>query len=337
MLGSYRLCLALLVALSHVGIMVRGLNPGVVAVVGFYIVSGYVMTGLLRTHYSDIRNVARFYSDRLLRIYPHYLAIACVTLAWYVIHGVRTDYLRIQPGLVDIARNVLVIPLNFYMFNQSDQFTLVPPAWSLGAEMQFYVVMPFLLLAGPTVRRIALALSIVVFLLAAYGTIDSDWFGYRLLPGILFVFLLGSLLYDTHRQEKTPRRRRILVGTVVIGVVVLGVTLAAAGKLVLPYNREILLGLAVGIVTVNALAPLRRNVADDMLGNLSYGVFLNHFLVMWIVFGGKVAGPMQIVAYLAISILMSLALYSAIERPILSLRRKLRERPDAAFELLRHA
>ena len=48
MLGSLRLLLALAVAASHVDYRIAGLNPGVSAVVGFYLISGYVMAGLLQ-------------------------------------------------------------------------------------------------------------------------------------------------------------------------------------------------------------------------------------------------------------------------------------------------
>lgn len=50
MLGVFRLALAL----SHVNVRIGGLNPGVIAVVCFYLISGYVMTGLLRSHYQGL-------------------------------------------------------------------------------------------------------------------------------------------------------------------------------------------------------------------------------------------------------------------------------------------
>ena len=40
MLGTWRYILAVLVALSHDGLRIQGLNPGVMAVVGFYLISG---------------------------------------------------------------------------------------------------------------------------------------------------------------------------------------------------------------------------------------------------------------------------------------------------------
>src|SRR5665647_1194548 len=97
MLGTYRLLLALAVALSHAGFMLGPLNPGVIAVVGFYLVSGYVMTGLLRNHYAAVARVPKFYLDRALRLLPHYLAIAAITLVWFEWTGTCLLYTSPSP------------------------------------------------------------------------------------------------------------------------------------------------------------------------------------------------------------------------------------------------
>src|SRR6476620_1859951 len=111
------------------------------------------MTGLLRTHYFELRRIPGFYADRALRLLPHYLVIVFVTLAWFVSTGNHTEYLRRDPGILDIVENLLIVPMNYYMFNRSDDFALVPPSWSLGAEVQFYLVLPFILLFSRSAGR----------------------------------------------------------------------------------------------------------------------------------------------------------------------------------------
>ncbi len=329
MLGTYRLMLALLVALSHVGVSIAGLNPGVVAVVGFYLVSGYVMTGLLRAHYSRSGGVAAFYLDRILRLFPHYLAVAAITFAWFVLTGAHTEYLRIRPTIGNLVENALVVPLNFYMFNRSDEFTLIPPAWSLGAEIQFYVVIPLLLLpAGRRLRLTALGVSVGIYLFAASGIISSDFYGYRLLPGVLFMFLFGSFLYDTHQLDQ--RRANKLAVFVIIVTAGIASLLHFAGKLALPYNSETMIGLVLGVVALQLLGNLRRRSIDDAIGNLSYGVFLNHFLVMWVFFDGRVVGLGATIGYLGASVLIAFLMYWSVERPILALRKALRQTMSSA-------
>jgi peptidoglycan/LPS O-acetylase OafA/YrhL len=46
----------MLVAISHMGVTVAGFNPGVIAVVSFLIISGFVMTSLIERNYSARAN-----------------------------------------------------------------------------------------------------------------------------------------------------------------------------------------------------------------------------------------------------------------------------------------
>ena len=320
MLGTFRLVLALLVALSHANVRIAGLNPGVMAVVCFYLISGYVMTGLLRGHYAELRRVPYFYLDRALRIFPQYLCIAGVTLAWFLVTAHTTAFLRQVPTWSDLLSNLTVVPLNYYMFNGSDRFTLVPPAWSLGAEIQFYLLMPFLLLWR--LRGAALLLGLVVFGCAAWGILNTDAFGYRLLPGVLTFFMLGSLLYDARE-----RCRKCALALAIGGPVLAAMAawfLMRHGHLLLPYNPETLLGLAIGLPVLYWLGRLPQHPIDNRLGDLSYGVFLNHFLIQWSVIGEPV-GMTKLGLYLTVSICLSALTQYWIERPALRLRRRMRD------------
>ncbi|MGH8807151.1 MAG: acyltransferase family protein [Noviherbaspirillum sp.] len=319
MLGTFRLILALLVALSHANVTVSGLNPGVVAVVCFYLISGYVMTGLLRTHYPDAWRIPHFYLDRALRIFPQYLAMAGLTLLWFFIAGRTTPFLLQEPQWRDLFANVIVVPLNYFMFNASDRFTLVPPAWSLGAEIQFYLLMPFLLLWRA--RAIAFAIGVLVFGMAAWGTLNTDTFGYRLLPGVLIFFLLGAALYDAH-DRSAARGKLVVIGGVAVAIAGM-LILMWHGHLSLLYNKETLLGVVIGLPALYWLGRLPQHALDNRLGDLSYGVFLNHFLIQW-AFLGEPVGIRALLFYLATCIAMSALTQYLVERPVLQWRRNLR-------------
>lgn len=319
MLGTFRLVLALLVALSHVDVRIAGLNPGVVAVVCFYLISGYVMTGLLRDHYPSMRRIPHFYGDRALRIFPQYLVVAGLTLAWFLIVGEHTAFLKHGPQWSDFLANATVVPLNYYMFNGSDSFTLIPPAWSLGAEIQFYLLMPFILLWQ--LRRSALAIGIMVFVAAAWGWLNTDTYGYRLLPGVLTFFLLGSVLYDAcFRPDK---RDKYIVIFVMIGAAIGVLTLARFDHLMLPYNRETFVGILIGMPVLYWLGRLPQHWLDNRLGDLSYGVFLNHFFIQWVLIGTPV-GVSALIKYLVMSLILSAVVQYLFERPVLRWRHGLR-------------
>jgi len=319
MLGTIRFLLAIAVALSHADVRIAGLNPGVIAVVCFYLISGYVMTGLIRNHYFATGRIGSFYLDRGLRILPQYLLICALTLLWYFIAHPQTPFLGHAPGVGDLLNNLTIAPLNYYMFNGSDSFTLIPPAWSLGAEVQFYLLIPLLLIWR--LRSAALMLAIVVFAAACWGVINSEWYGYRLLPGVLTFFLLGSVLHDL----RGTRRAALLVAAVLLATLAGALLLAQGAHLGLPYNKETLLGMAIGLPLLFVFGGLPRHALDDRLGDLSYGVFLNHFLIQWTLTGvpKDVAGW---AAYLAAVILLSAVTQWLVERPVLAWKQRLRRR-----------
>lgn len=319
MLGSFRLILALLVALSHADFRMGGLNLGVFAVVCFYLISGYVMTGLLRAHYVAWRDIPAFYADRGLRLLPQYFALALLTLLWFSWSHKNTAFLQHSPGSMELLANFLVVPLNYFMFNHADQFTLIPPAWSLGAEIQFYLLMPLILLLR--VRWLVLVGSLLVFASAAWGMIHTDYYGYRLLPGVLLFFMLGSYLYD---YRERPVQRKIVCIAALLAILIGVAVLTYSGHLQLPYNRETLLGAGIGIPALYILGRLPQRGWDNRLGDLSYGVFLNHFLLQWSLIGL----PQSVAAwilYIASSLALSYLTQRLIERPVLQWRKKLRK------------
>lgn len=320
MLGSLRLLLALAVAVSHAGITLRGLNPGVIAVIGFYLISGYVMTGLMHRHYATPDQAGGFYLDRAVRLLPQYFLYAGLALACYFVLHPASYHLSRPPVPGDYLNNLLVVPLNYFMWNDSDRFALVPPAWSLGAEIQFYLLAPWLL-GSP--RRILLAglASLLVYGCALAGLLNSDWFGYRLLPGVLLFFMLGSLLFHWHRNAPAQAGRRVAL--VVVMALIALLLLKQGETWRQPFNRETLVGLMVGYVALHWLATRVRRRWDSLAGDISYGVFLNHFLVLWVMFPGGV-GAAQLPLYLSTCILLSWLTQRIFERPCLVWRKSLR-------------
>lgn len=323
MLGTLRLLLALGVAASHAGMIWRGVNQGVVAVVGFYLISGYVMSSLLHRQYAGGPQRCRaFYLDRATRLAPQYFAYAGLALAWHLSTGRTTNFLQHPPGLGDLLNNLAVVPLNYYMWNGADHYTLIPPAWSLGAEIQFYLLAPLLLLAPWRLFLAAGALSLLVYLAALGGWLHGDWFGYRLLPGVLWFFLLGAWLERLGRIRPAPGRWRLVVGVLALAGL-LAVLLDRTGRLAAAYNRETLLGLALTLPLLALLAPRPRRVLDEWAGDISYGVFLNHFLLLWL-FYPQGLPPGGAWLYLPGSILLAAVTQRLVERPVLRWRRQWR-------------
>lgn len=315
-MGVYRLLLAMLVAVSHMGVTFLGLNPGVVAVVSFLIISGFVMTSLIERTYNTPGQIGLFYIDRLLRLYPQFLVY--FVLSCGVIHFLLPGTPQAAAlTLENIATSLPILPLGFYMFGITVP-EILPPGWSLGLEMCFYLLIPFLVLYK--MRGVAFGLSVAVYMVASLGYLDTDIYGYRLLPGVLFIFLCGSYLYRAQAKGLWIVSVTLLVAALMFLAIIVGIIPRR------PFNAEVTLGIALGLPAVFLLGKLKHHRLDEFLGNISYGVFLNHFVVMYVLraFWPVAYSGQIITAVLVLSFALSGVTYYGVERPALKLRHALR-------------
>ena len=318
-MGFFRFLLAALVVASHMGITFSGLNPGVSSVVIFYYLAGSVVARLwqrLQTQKQGAAALQSFLIDRFWRIAPMYYFTVSVALAVWAA-GADSYFLS---GLKDsgfiakLAENFLVLPLNYYMYSGIDTATLIPPAWSLAVELQFYLLMPFLLWSRPILLAM-LAASLVVFSVSQSSLLSTDVFGYRLLPGVLYIFLCGALM-DMH-DHRLKRLVWLIWGGISVFAVVLFTRLPEWQA---PFNREVALGFALGVPLVFGLPKLKfRGTiyhANRYAGVLSYGVFLGHFPVIWIYELAVPSAAQSFPAVLAGSSVLALTGHLLIEKPL---------------------
>ena len=285
MFGYLRFILAFLVLISHVDVRFYGLNPGVIAVVIFYMLAGYVVSHLWEDIIPPGRNkLYSFYKDRLLRILPFYSYVALLTILFLSITG----YANPQFSLLKVINNFLIIPLNYFMLIDNAILTttpdgwLIPPAWSLGTELQAYILLPFIFLFKK-IKLFLVISSFCIYLLANLSILDADYFGYRLIFGVFFIFATGSSIQITQSNKNNNKFDTIypwLLWGVIAGLSILFGFL----KLFSPtYTKETFLGLLTGIPLIYIISKSRLKLPyNGLLGSLSYGVFLSHFLVLWL-------------------------------------------------------
>jgi peptidoglycan/LPS O-acetylase OafA/YrhL len=188
------------VVLFHFG--VHGLSGGFVGVDVFFVISGYLITGIIFREIDDGNySIADFYNRRIRRIFPALITVLVACLIVSFCFDLPTSI----KGTSRAAVAALLFYSNFYFNGVSDYFDdaikLNPllHTWSLAVEEQFYVVFPLLAFAIRTFdrnKKFGILASIAVVSLAW-----STWLvqvdrsaGFYLPQSRAWELLLGSIL-----------------------------------------------------------------------------------------------------------------------------------------------
>jgi peptidoglycan/LPS O-acetylase OafA/YrhL len=231
-LGTFRMLLAVCVLLTHSASKDLPHLLGTFAVESFFVISGFYMALVLTEKYTRANLgdswAANFYLSRYLRLYPIYIlsALARVLLAVFVVVVIgRSAIFEAWTQLLSLpltVRNVLLIiwamvsnlTIFFYdlvpviaVHDHQAVLTTDPSltqinawdltanvlAWSLGVELTFYLLAPYLLKRSNR-QLFGLLLLGAALKIWAIIHIDGD-LPYRLFPFVFVNFLCGVLAY----------------------------------------------------------------------------------------------------------------------------------------------
>lgn len=192
----------ILVVLAHA--KVPGLAGGFVGVDVFFVISGYLITGLLLEQLKGQGRIDawEFYARRARRLVP---------ALWVLVASVATmAAVMLPPDLLEpqikAAFFAILWAANLYFpvadvdyFGESASSSLLLHTWSLGVEEQFYLVWPWLLLAGwrwrqrTVVPMAGLAICSLVLCLLMART-EAIW-AYYSMPTRLWQLAVGGLAF----------------------------------------------------------------------------------------------------------------------------------------------
>jgi len=167
----------------------------------FYVISGFLISYALSRKYGD--DLTGFYKSRILRIFPLYWFLYGVMVLFN--YGGAADHIQTSPiqewlpGVLlfgsDLAVSFIRYPNSFM-----EEFpSFLTPAWSLGAEVTFYAVAPFLLLGRKRICAIVLLSSVVIRGIFVYRFGFHETWSLHFLPATLMFFLVGHfsrILYE---------------------------------------------------------------------------------------------------------------------------------------------
>jgi peptidoglycan/LPS O-acetylase OafA/YrhL len=310
-------------------------SAGIVGVVAFFALSGYLITGILLTDIVERGRVdlVRFYRNRALRLFPPLLlllaVIAVVTLV--------ADPLDQRDGLA----RALVIGITYTGNLPIDLGnSTIDHLWTLATEEQFYLAWPLLLTLAVPRRRAGLMVLAVAAALLLVLTITIIGAGpdieaiYRYPASWSLALVIGAAARIwTHRVAAwlpTGRAARSVLGSLAVAVLC-GLAFLPGGKS--EAASYLLLGPSIAVVTVVLIhvwsdwrdlptAALRPLLA---LGTISYATYLwNYPIVLWLgaAIGGTDLAEWRPVAGIVVTIVAATLSWWLVEAPSRRWRRR---------------
>lgn len=197
----------LLVVLYHAG--VKQLSGGFIGVDIFFVISGFLIGGILyREHSQERFSYVTFYGRRIKRIAPallFMLVIASVISIFYLSPLEMKDFSLFSGATILSVPNVILWHKTNY-FSPNAELNPLLMTWSLGVEEQFYIFLPLLL--GFLFRKKlkilfwVAAITLSSFITCLFVTNANPLFAFFMLPTRAWELGMGVLLAIAQQQNR---------------------------------------------------------------------------------------------------------------------------------------
>ncbi|MCZ0925747.1 acyltransferase family protein [Vreelandella janggokensis] len=266
----------------------RWLPGGFIGVDIFLVISGYLITTIvLRQREQGSFSFLSFYASRIRRIVPAYMVFLSVTCLVMSVLLIPADFKSFKESLL----SALYFNSNNYFANYNDYFAPeshelpLLHTWSLAIEMQFYLLLPAVLVIVPR-RFLPWFLSATALLFMGYSAyqlaVGQSRSVYFSLEARIPEFLAGSLLafgsFGASWARKTSNIMAALGLAMIIGSFwFITENAPFPGLLALPAC----LGVVLLIAARNSICnKLLSNASIVKIGAFSYSLYLWHWLIL---------------------------------------------------------
>jgi peptidoglycan/LPS O-acetylase OafA/YrhL len=278
-----------------------GLQLSWILMDGFFVISGFLIAGILLDTRSRPAYFRTFYSRRALRILPlYYIVVVSLTVL---------GFFSRTPGFRELLENwgspfwfwayIGNIPTGLagqFPFGLGESFV---PLWSLQVEEQFYLIFPVLVycLRATTLKRVLWALAVLsvltrIVVLALYP--QNVYAQYVLLPcrmeGLAFGALIAIRLREGPWVIKKTRLNWLAASWFAVAI---ACGMIAGFGCETPFNRT--LGFLVSSIAASRMVlwfiwnrnsrmtQALRWKPVQYIGKISYGAYLLHEPIQWLV------------------------------------------------------
>jgi peptidoglycan/LPS O-acetylase OafA/YrhL len=322
------------------------IKSGWIGVDLFFVLSGFLITGILYDTENDPHFYRNFYARRALRILPLYYLSFAVLIVFTSLAGAHWSLVGMLPFLFYLQNLISFGPVT----DSPTGSILFMVLWSLVVEEQFYLFWPFFVHRLRTKRRIAVvavAGALVSFLLRFFLFVKAPAFRdlYAWTPVRLDGLLLGGCLAMLVRSRWRARILKVAPVILAGGLLTVGAAIAnlhglpMRGNFYVTVYGYLLLALTGGALIASSMriGSLTQRFCNwsflRLLGRYSYFIYLVHFPLRLVVeeplfvkfrqFSvtrpfASILAPSAVVLIVIVAGSLS---FRFIEQPILSLKR----------------
>lgn len=324
----------------------------------FFVLSGFLITGILMNTRDAPNYFSSFYARRALRIFPIYI------LSTFVFFHVAIP-LAHHFGIWRLVNHSLEPWYWLQLSNWQSAFgrdlTLVTHFWSLAVEEQFYLVWPMVVFLTPKSRLSHVCVLLIVLGLGLRCAFYHDLPMYpalltRLTPFRIDTLAFGGLLAIlVENRSWTAVLNRGLgptaatAGTLLLGLLIAAGTCSPADPLIATFGFTLLAVLAsclvfyayVGSGSSRPVARWLRHPVLMRFGKYSYGMYVLHFPIciysnqLLVTLSGRIRPGLLILSWaiskltgLAISYVVALASWNLVEKHFLGMKDRFRAGPS---------
>ncbi len=303
----------------------------------FFVISGFLITFLLLKELSkkNTIDIPKFYMRRILRIWPLYYTVLGIAIIIAIVWNTENEILNNRLWYyIFFAANIPFLSANGISF--------IVHYWSIGVEEQFYLFWPWLV----KIKRKLLLIALVVL----FGWLGLKFGSYLLFTNksVIYRFFavtrfhcmmigaIGAILYYYENKwfNRIFSNKQILILVwLLIGIAGLYVNFIPA-IIRAEYIAILSLFLIMSQVNKRQKVLSLENKYFDYIGKISYGIYVIHPLVIFVV--SKIYVYLQlntllplvlqyVIIYstvLVITIIISSISYSWLEKPFLKLKNR---------------
>lgn len=262
----------------------------------FFVLSGFLIGGILLDARSSPRYYQTFYARRAFRILPLYFFV----LVLYVVTASRLPLFGVP---LPIWSYVPMLQNFFIAATGTFGVAWLGVTWSLAVEEQFYLVAPFLIrkLSSPTLERLVIATILVapVLRLVLFYSMPMGYIAAMVLVfsradvlmwgvGVAMIVRKPALMAYLAARRTTLASTTILLAITLLWFTLKNWSIASVEMVVVGYSVQgLFFGSLLFLVLQNLSSPLSQMFALRplrFLGERAYGIYLLHVPAIYLAF-----------------------------------------------------